>query len=706
MSETKEIGVQGVLFKSSDITSIKNRRARVKLHLNTIDELEYSIRENPKIVHLKLKVVLDDDTEYYMSVSAFYINMVLWLFNTTFNEPITQEDVRDFEECTGKVYQNIMDSIVSKFIRLGHDLDSVNLLGTVKIKIITMVRFYSVVMSNTFSLYDLMALESRDPIFAQLFNTTLDPENMPISEIEVFLRVARDVVYERVIEDGQSTLFPYISSGVVNKMQMGQMSVAVGARADIDKSILPTVVTKNWIHGLQTNDEFYVEAVSTRNSIVVKKESVPASGYLSRKVNIACLSTTLDTNIFDCGTTHYMDWFIKDMSHLRLVEGKYMMVNPVGPVLREISTSDVHLIGTKIKFRTHTKCVTGHTLNKVCCVCLGNKHITLKDSRIGGLVAIRFINRLSQLGLSAKHASETKSEGITDPLIVRNFGLSRGSLYKKSIPRTHRKLLLPLELVNDILSSESVMGKDELEDGLNFSKVIKSLYIIEGKKLNIVTLQDRAYFLYISDKLVSMINSNSANVMRVSELDSLDTSDISEDDEFVDEFISIDFDKMNAVDSIFDIKLLTEEVSKYLSITKSVIDGSKTPTYERPEEPIADLVDILIQSGIGVEGMMIHMETLILNLMRSESDIIKHPDYSGEMEPIVDFIKLNKTIVKADLFSGLIYEDLKRQLENPDTIRKNSPGVFDIFFSNTDMFEKGDEYRVTRSYLFEKSIVN
>ena len=100
--------------------------------------------------------------------------------------------------------------------------------------------------------------------------------------------------------------------------------------------------------------------------------------------------------------------------------------------------------------------------------------------------------------------------------------------------------------------------------------------------------------------------------------------------------------------------------------------------------------------------IILHLEILAKNLMRKAGDMILTPDYTTVEEPAINFLQLDKTIKKSDLLSGLVYAYVKMQLEDADTIRKNTPGVFDVFFSNTQMDEAGEELRVRRPWLFEK----
>lgn len=690
-------------FYTKDLTLLNDRNLRIKRHFLLLDNMERCMMAAPDIAHQCLYVELDNGKNYLMDFSALYINCTLWLFNVTFGESITEEDVHDMSNVNKKVYTDIMNKIVSKFIRLGYDLDSFNILGTIKEKIIYISTFYGEIYSNTFSLYDIMAFESRSPEFSELFNKTLDA-NMSSSEIESYLSLANERFYEIVANDKKNTLYPFMSTGMVKQLQIEQMFVGVGSRQDIDKTILPVIIKRGWMHGMSSISEFFAEAVSTRNAIIIKKDAVPEAGHLSRKVNIACLNTHIDPKVYDCGTKHYLSFLIENESHLRLLEGKYMVTDPVGPILRDITVYDTNLIGTVVNIRSHTKCITGHKIGKVCSVCLGNKHFSLKDSRIGGLVSIKLINQITQLGMSSKHASSTNTGELGGEIFDKYFTISRSNIYTKK--HVTGQLLIKLEEVNDILESEYSADESGHESGLDYSKSISMLLVVENGVLTGLDLEDKDFFINISDSLVSLIANKSNEIVRIDDFPDVITniesrSDVDWESElYGDEYVSIELSELDESDSLFSIKPLTEEVSKHLKNTKAIIDGSKTPSYTKPEDMIMDLVGVLVRAKLPTDSMMIHIETLIMNLMRSSEDLMERPDFDSPVEPSVRFLKLAQAIHKSDLFSTLCFQDIKKQLELSDTLKKKKSGIFDTFFKNSEFVKNSVEFRKTRPYIF------
>lgn len=694
-----------IIFSTKNITNIQNKSQRIQRHFILLNQMEKTMFNDYKIAHKGIYVELDNGKLYLMDFSLLYFNCIMWLFNISYGVKIFDDDLYDLSSATKGSFTSIMDKIISKFLKLGYNLDNFNI-GIIKEKIINIAIFYGEIYANTFSLYDIMAFESRSPEFSELFNKPLDP-NMSSNEIEMYLSLATEKFYKLVSEDKQSNLYPYMSTDMIKKLQIEQMFIGVGSRQDIDKSILPVIIKQGWVHGMKTNSEFYVESVSTRNSIIVKKEAVPDSGYLSRKVNISCLYTHLDSRIYDCGTTHYLSYLIQNEAHLKILEGKYMLIDPNGPILQDISITDTHLIGQVIKIRSHTKCITGHKVGKVCCICLGNKHLSLKNARIGGLVSIKLINPITQLGMSAKHAQSTKSEEISGDVIDKYFSVSRSNIYPKR--DTTGKLLIKLEIVNDIISSECSVDAASYEDGLDFTKNIDMILVADNGILHGLDIEDKNFYVSISDNLTSVISNHANEIIHIddivnSTINIETTNDVTWEGEFQgNEYIALNLSDLDISEPIFTTKILTEEVSRHLKNTKCVIDGCKTITYTKPEDMINDFIEILFKAGLKTKDSLIHIETLVMNLMRSAEDLLERPDFSKKKEPKIQFIKLTQAIQKSDTFSTLCFQDIGRQLELSDTLRKRSSGIFDCFFRSTEFFKNEAEFRVTRPYLFDKN---
>ena len=679
------------------------------VYYNVLQRLENIIIDNPEKSLNKIVVMIqtpEGETQpFLMNLGALYLNVVIWIFNVTFEEPVTTEDIHSFDNITKGKYVQIMSSIVEKFVNLGHDVDNSMCLAHIRFRISRLTKIHSIHVSNTFSLYDLLMYESRSDNFAEIFNTEFSLDKMTPAQMEEYKDMANKVLMKDIEEDAQNNLYPFVTTGILSGKQLKQMFIAIGSRTDIDNIILPEVISGNYVRGLKNIAEFYVESVQTRNALIIKEEAVPQSGYLSRKVNLACINTSLNYDIIDCGTKHTIDWFIDSKETLDIIEGKYMIVDPVGPKVKAISSSDTHLIGTTVKVRSHTKCITAHEIGEVCCTCLGNRHKTLKNSRIGGLVSIKFTNPVSQSGLSTKHAMESTSSNITDYLISTYMNIaSNGSVYinKNMVRRGEEspKLLIPVEVVSEILSAKNIY---ETGAGSEFVAYLSELLIVDkDNTLLVQSLDDKPYRLAVSSGLLKFINrKNNKVIVNHSEIDVVDLTHYDGDFEPWNEYISIDYRQFNKDTPVFTLNVVSEEVSKHLKDIKALIDNSRKKPFSDPAGMIQALLQVAKNAGILSSGIIIHIETLVLNLMRDPYNPIKRPDYRNKIEPEVTFVSLANAISRSDLFGGLAFQEMKRQLADPISLEKEIPGVYDPLFANSVYDEVTKEFKERRPYLFQ-----
>ena len=68
---------------------------------------------------------------------------------------------------------------------------------------------------------------------------------------------------------------------------------------------------------------------------------------------------------------------------------------------------------------------------------------------------------------------------------------------------------------------------------------------------------------------------------------------------------------------------------------------------------------------------------------------------------VICICRLKEIIKHSDLFAGLAFQEIKRQLELTSTLKKNSVGIYDVFFRNSIFYENGKHFKVTRPYLFK-----
>lgn len=596
------------------------------------------------------KVKYSNTNAKEMTIIELLGHMIIWRPNIVFGFHISVNDFYELNPLTNDAMADIMERISKKFVLAGVDSEKLSITVSMIIESFAQLsENYSGIACNTFSLYDVMQFEDRSAVFRNLINTKID-DTQPVKEIERFLKRAEALMIESVRQDRETAFYPFIQSGRLNKLQTTQMLVGVGPRPDIDKTILPRIVKGSYLKGFDDAGEYYVEAVNARVALLIKHINLRESGYLSRKVNILCLNTELDHSVQDCKTPNTLEYEVVSKDHLRMIMGKYQVL-PNGK-LKELTGKEEELIGQTIQLRSHICCAHSET-GKVCRTCYGSKYKTLGGTRIGGLPAVKLMNPLSQMGLSAKHQSTTKSTEITNENIKKFLRIENNFAYVKQeylrMPDTF--IVLDKESVDDIMMVEVDCDDETLDlttplDNIRF-RIGEEEFAIENNDLQFNLSED--------------VISSAKTYMTL--------------DEETDTYI-IPTKKLDTITPIFVLVLHTEEVSRYLAMIKSKIESSLTKTFSY-NKLVKEVVEVIIDAGLKVS--INHLETIVYNMVRDKDNVTRRPQFNV-LNPQHVCLSITQSILKKDMHTSLSYQNLKDQFKDVSSFKKTGKSVFDPFF--------------------------
>lgn len=635
-----------------------------------------------------------------MTLAEALVHLYLWEPNVVFNLPISVKDFYDLSPMTKGKFNYLMNNILERFITDGIHIEKITqAVANIRQNLSQISDFFSSVILCSFDLFDIMAFESRNPSFRRLINTKLDDSYQSIKQMEDLLNDSKRIIEKTIMDDAQNTLYPYISAGVLNATQVVQMFVAVGPRADINKKILAKPISESYLKGIRDPMEFFIESVATLNSMIIKKKYVPEAGYLSRKINLLCLNTDIDYTIKDCGSQHYIEFFVETKKHLELIIGKYIL-GSTGK-LKVVHKDDYTLIGKVISMRSHTTCITGHLTGQICETCVGQKAMILEGTRLGTLASIKVVNPLSQLAMSAKHQTSTKSEEIDDDIINMFFNSSSSRLYLNSgIDTSAMEIYLPMVSVEDaMVCMNEKKGFDDDGAEENLSASINEFYIKYKEEFYPISTLGKMFSFTITEEFIAHIISSISGGKRSAQ--DIDISSLNNDDE-ESSAIDIELIKVNAGDfdtnmPLFNSIILTEEVSVYLKTISGIINSTNTRKFTSVSAMISSICEIVIKSGIGITSNMVHIETIVRSLMRAKDSKIKRPNFSKDSPSHeYSFVMLNESIIKQNIFTGIAFEALKRQFVDIDMFQKTEAGVLDPWFMTSGMINRGIKKRKKR----------
>ena len=396
----------------------------------------------------------------------------------------------------------------------------------------------------------------------------------------------------------------------------------------------------------------------------MNNKSMGRAGYFGKKVSEISRTVKMSKTTLDCNTKHLIKYEIKGKKYLRKLNGKYYKFDPNEEEYHVLTTKDTHLIGKTIYARGAQTCACGD--NEICPRCFGttaNLNFDIADG-IGVFLSQEMTKDIEQKILSGKHLLTTRSETIEfSDEFYKYFTLSVGEINPS---------LENVEKIEDLaiyVIPEEISKIEEMDDDSTYNTFISSgRFFIRNlktkKDTEIKILQDKE--IYITTEAAKMIRENKG---------------------------IIKFKDIDENTQIFEVIILNNELTKPLYELMSLLDSDKKEGFE---EVTIDTVsqrflDIIIESGIG--AAMISAELLLNRLIRKPDDVMTRPDFSRSVMPDYYIYTITKVLENNESITcGLAFENLKRQLTNPNLDRRTEPSYMDIFFRETLSTEGLEKY--------------
>ena len=517
----------------------------------------------------------------------------------------------------------------------------------------------------TFSFYELGNFANRCPEFKDIVNTKLD-ESLTTKEVENKIKEIQARLFHLIREDKHNILYPYLDSDKVDNTQLTQLLGFIGRRSDINKKILPRMTNTNFLRGLESPTDYVNECIVGRDAEITKKDLIKKSGFYSRKIDLLCVNSDVDLETEDCGTTHYMNFFVKTDYHFRAIIGKYMIDEETKEEI-EITDEMTDLIGKFIRLRSHICCKldkkdkNGRRL--FCKKCFNAKADLISEITIGGLCSIEAINPLSNKCMSGKHKTLSQVIDVSKLALTKFFKVEFDKAYIIDPEAVeHYQIRLLKEQIEEL---SDMVKEQDYEDFYAF--VLKDVSIIRRDKVtNEVVesyrLDEAGIELSLSDYVLSeqkhLFKTNSES-----------------------EFIYINLNKCDSSEPIFNVILANEDVSYFLSKLTRLIDTSDIKYYKDYSAFASELLDLLYESGIDVN--IINIETIVYNLIRDPENKMKRPDFSEENVNYI-FLRLTDAIIESESYSvSLSFQYIAKQFASSTLYEKNGKSIFDSFFNVT-----------------------
>lgn len=642
---------------------------------NDIVEIIINNKNGQKVIHRTLM--------------QFLINVYFLEFHFMYHIPITEKFLYEVDH-------HFLSNYSKNVEKMAHDiLPYINEKGlsqaqcysflfyNLTYRLTRLCELFSIISGPTISLIDIIEFSRRNSEFNHIINTTLD-DTKTYSKLEAQLKRDGDRLYEIIIEDKNSCLYPFAVSDCLKKPQLTQMFVAVGPRMTTSNIVMNHIMKKSYLNGLQNAGDFICEAEIANKALIYKKKFVGISGYMSRETDLVAGGIYIDLTMKDCGTKHYVNYEVTNARRLKFICGKNIVM-PDGK-LRNVSTNDTDLIGKTVKLRSVTTCAH-HDPHKVCMACYGTVYDFKKKVDIGGLTSTEVNNVLSNAVMSVKHHSETNTVEFNDPEMLKIFNVQNDTLILKHLENAETiSLIFDKEYVEDVIervnngedfdtdivnddTDEDIEDDSEESQAVFNSKMIENLRIVT-KCIDPDTKEevDKEYELHLDNHFL-VFNEAMLNNSILKEIDCPMDSD---------EAI-LNLASVKPGTGIFTIKYITKETSKYLKQMKSIIERPKPRWYDNDiDTAISDFTNLIAEAGLK-NAEMVHIEPILRKIMKCKDDPLKYPDFSKDK---VDYYitNLKYAIFKGNLESALSFEQLTNLFKDIDSFRERVDGPHDAQF--------------------------
>lgn len=257
---------------------------------------------------------------------------------------------------------------------------------------------------NSISYRDFIKLECEDPEAYELFHPTVKPG--AYSDIEAQFKREGDREFKYFEEHKEAELHPFVAAETgVNKKQLTQMIGFVGLKPDMDGSVIPVVISDNFLKGLAGLESYFINCKGTRKALTTNQKQTRKSGYLTRKLSLSNIDHYHDNNIKDCGTKHFVNFIVSSERKLKQIIGRHYYViddqgRKVSDELHTVTPESTDLVGKHIGLRSPVCCCGKH----VCATCYGRELSEInKDINTGLAATLKLTEPLTQRLLSAKH---------------------------------------------------------------------------------------------------------------------------------------------------------------------------------------------------------------------------------------------------------------------------------------------------------------
>ena len=234
----------------------------------------YILDDYSRATNETVKIICEDDEEVEITLFQFLINLYFLEFNFMYKIPITRDWMQDIDVNFLKDYHKNLEKICQEKIYPIIEKKKINseecfsfILSHITERMEQLSELLATISSPTISIIDLIEFCGRNKEFDNLLNTTLD-DTKSSAQLEAQLKEDGQKLFDIILKDENSCLFPFVQSNCLSVLQLTQMFIAVGPRMSINNIVLPHIMKRSYLNGLQNVGDQIAESELAAKALI------------------------------------------------------------------------------------------------------------------------------------------------------------------------------------------------------------------------------------------------------------------------------------------------------------------------------------------------------------------------------------------------------------------------------------------------------
>lgn len=448
---------------------------------------------------IDFKADVDDAVTYSLPLNAFMFFLVFINPIINYVNDIELEDFIFEPPLIEKETKMLINKVRHVLQQFGHPMPEIyeTTARNILLYMSELNRIFGQACIQIFTTENLFLDHYRESALIRDINNTHYPKNMQTAEIIEENSRRYGLLREEMIKRNNPLFIDDTYTKILKPKQVEELYIHLGLTPD-GRNIVNIVMDGNGFNdGYKDPEAIYAAAIMARVPDLLNTEYMGVVGYFARNLWILTYGT-ISPKVTDCGSKNPIPIVI-DEAALKMFDGRYYYTEKHGTRVRMLHSTDKHLLGKQLWFRSPCTC---NLNNDVCHVCYGNAALRVKDFNGGFICTTQFMTGpINQNVLSAKHILKANTELIVfTQNLEEYFDIDSGQLTVKEDVKKF-DIFIREDYMDDITEKfEMFIGKNmEPITITNYANINISKNAISKAKL--VTIDDVNYYRVNSSKV-------------------------------------------------------------------------------------------------------------------------------------------------------------------------------------------------------------